>query len=196
MLQLINLSLAFGGQELFHNLNWHIRQGDRVGLVGPNGAGKTTLFRLLTGQLEPDAGRVQRDRDLSIGYLPQEGIDIAGRDLFAETRSALPELTALQQELETIQATLDSPNGAASDASAQAELITRYGDLQHRIEELDGFQADAQVAKVLTGLGFHEAQFTARTETFSGGWQMRDCAGQAPAPAARCPAARRADQSP
>ena len=173
MLQLINLSLAFGGQELFRNLNWHIRQGDRVGLVGPNGAGKTTLFRLLTGQLEPDAGRVQRDRDLSIGYLPQEGIDIAGRDLFAETRSALPELTALQQELETIQATLDSPNGAASDASAQAELITRYGDLQHRIEELDGFQADAQVAKVLTGLGFHEAQFTARTETFSGGWQMR-----------------------
>ena len=173
MLQLINLSLAFGGQELFRNLNWHIRQGDRVGLVGPNGAGKTTLFRLLTGQLEPDAGRVQRDRDLSIGYLPQEGIDIAGRDLFAETRSALPELTALQQELETIQTTLDSPNGATSDALTQAELITRYGDLQHRIEELDGFQADAQVAKVLTGLGFHEAQFTARTETFSGGWQMR-----------------------
>ena len=173
MLQLINLSLAFGGQELFRNLNWHIRRGDRVGLVGPNGAGKTTLFRLLTGQLEPDAGRVQRDRDLSIGYLPQEGIEISGRDLFAETRSALPELTTLQQELETIQAALGSTNGAASDASAQAELITRYGALQHRIEELDGFQADAQVAKVLTGLGFHEAQFTARTETFSGGWQMR-----------------------
>ena len=140
MLQLINLSLAFGGQELFRNLNWHIRQGDRVGLVGPNGAGKTTLFRLLTGQLEPDAGRVQRDRDLSIGYLPQEGIEIAGRDLFAETRSALPELTALQQELETIQAALDSPNGTTSEASVQAELIARYGDLQHRIEELDGFQ--------------------------------------------------------
>ena len=144
-----------------------------MGLVGPNGAGKTTLFRLLTGQLEPDTGRVQRDRDLSIGYLPQEGIEISGRDLFAETRAALPELTALQQELETIQVALDSANGTSSDASTQAELITRYGDLQHRIEELDGFQADAQVAKVLTGLGFHEAQFTALTETFSGGWQMR-----------------------
>ncbi len=144
-----------------------------MGLVGPNGAGKTTLFRLLTGQLEPDAGRVQRGRDLSIGYLPQEGIDISGRDLFAETRSALPELTALQQELETLQAALDSAHGTTSDALAQAGLITRYGDIQHRIEELDGFQADAQVAKVLTGLGFDEAQFTARTETFSGGWQMR-----------------------
>ena len=173
MLQLINLSLAFGGQELFRNLNWHIRKGDRVGLVGPNGAGKTTLFRLLTGQLEPDTGRVQRGRDLSIGYLPQEGIEISGRDLFAETRSALPELTALQQELETIQVALDSADGTAADAPTQAELITRYGDIHHRIEELDGFQADAQVARVLTGLGFHEAQFTARTETFSGGWQMR-----------------------
>ena len=173
MLQLINLSLAFGGQELFRNLNWHIRKGDRVGLVGPNGAGKTTLFRLLTGRIEPDAGRVQRGRDLSMGYLPQEGIDISGRDLFAETRSALPELTALQQELETIQAALDSAAGTPSDTLAQEALLSRYGDLQHRLEELDGFQADAQVAKVLTGLGFHEAQFTARTETFSGGWQMR-----------------------
>ena len=176
MLQLINLSLAFGEQELFRNLNWHIRTGDRVGLVGPNGAGKTTLFRLLTGQLEPDTGRVQRSRDLSIGCLPQEGIEISGRDLFAETRSALPELTALQQELETIQAALAGAEGTAADAptqESQAELVTRYGDIHHRIEELDGFQADAQIAKVLTGLGFHEAQFTARTETFSGGWQMR-----------------------
>ncbi len=173
MLQLINLSLAFGGQELFRNLNWHIRKGDRVGLVGPNGAGKTTLFRLLTGQLEPDAGRVQRGRDLSIGYLPQEGIEISRRSLFAETRSALPELTALQQDLEAIQATLDSTNGTPSDALAQAELISRYGDIQHRIEGLGGFQVDAQIAKVLTGLGFHEFQFTADTKTFSGGWQMR-----------------------
>ena len=176
MLQLINLSLAFGGQELFRNLNWHIRKGDRVGLVGPNGAGKTTLFRLLTGQIEPDAGVLQRGRGLSIGYLPQEGIEVSGRDLFSETRAALPELTALQHELATIQATLDNTAGTASNPLTQAsqeELITRYGDIQHRLEELGGFQADAEVAKVLTGLGFHQAQFTARTETFSGGWQMR-----------------------
>ena len=184
MLQLINLSLAFGGQELFRNLNWHLRMGDRVGLVGPNGAGKTTLFRLLTGQIEPDEGAFQRSRDLSIGYLPQEGIEMSRRDLFSETRSALPELTALQHELATIQATLDNAAGTAAkpptqesqeepQEELQEELIARYGDIQHRLEELGGFQADAQVAKVLTGLGFHEAQFTAHTETFSGGWQMR-----------------------
>ena len=188
MLQLINLSLAFGEQELFRNLNWHIRQGDRVGLVGPNGAGKTTLFRLLTGQIEPDAGVVQRGRDLSIGYLPQEGIPLSGRELFTETRSALPELTALQQELETLQTALESANGthAASQThgahnsqhdsqhnSLHNFLIVRQGEIQHRIVELDGFRADAEVAKILTGLGFHEDQFSSPVETFSGGWQMR-----------------------
>ena len=184
MLQLINLSLAFGEQELFRNLNWHIRHGDRVGVVGPNGAGKTTLFRLLTGQIEPDAGVVQRGRDLSIGYLPQEGIPLSGRDLFTETRSALPELTALQQELETLQTTLESANGTntasqmhgaatAQHDSLHNSMIMRQGEIQHRIEELDGFRADAEVAKILTGLGFHEDQFSSPVETFSGGWQMR-----------------------
>ncbi len=188
MLQLINLSLAFGEQELFRNLNWHIRKGDRVGLVGPNGAGKTTLFRLLTGQIEPDTGVVQRGRHLSIGYLPQEGIPLTGRDLFTETRSALPELTALQHELETLQTALDSANGpptasqmhgapnARHDSqhnSLHNSLIVRQGEIQHRIVELDGFRADAEVAKILTGLGFHEDQFSSPVETFSGGWQMR-----------------------
>jgi ATP-binding cassette subfamily F protein 3 len=180
MLQLINLSLAFGEQELFRNLNWHIRHGDRVGVVGPNGAGKTTLFRLLIGQIEPDAGVVQRGRDLSIGYLPQEGIPLSGRDLFTETRSALPELTALQQELETLQTALESANGTHTAShthgahdSRHDSLIVRQGEIQHRIEELDGFRADAEVAKILTGLGFHEDQFSSLVEAFSGGWQMR-----------------------
>src|SRR5712691_7680889 len=115
MLQLINLSLSFGGQDLFRSLNWHLRKGDRAGLVGPNGAGKTTLFRIITGQVERDG--------------------VAGEE--------------------------------------HDELLARYGDLQHRFEELGGFRADAEVATVLTGLGFREDQFERRTETFSGGWQMR-----------------------
>jgi ATP-binding cassette subfamily F protein 3 len=81
MLQLINVSLSFGGQQLFRDLNWHLRKGDRVGLVGPNGAGKTTLFRLITAQLEPDKGAIQRGRGVTIGYLPQYGIEVAGRTL-------------------------------------------------------------------------------------------------------------------
>ncbi len=170
MLQLINVSLSFGGQQLFRDLNWHLRKGDRVGLVGPNGAGKTTLFRLITAQLEPDRGVVQRGRSVTIGYLPQEGIEIAGRTLFAETRAALPQLTDIQTELVEIHTALEQENGNGEE---HAELLARYGELQHRFEELGGFRADAEVAKVLSGLGFHEDQFERPTETFSGGWQMR-----------------------
>ena len=170
MLQVINLSLSFGGQDLFRDLNWHLRKGDRVGLVGPNGAGKTSLFRMITGQLEPDSGTVQRGRAITVGYLPQEGIAVAGRTLFAEARAALPELADIQAELEAVHTALEQMD---RDNAEHEELLARYGDLQHRFEEQDGFRADAEVAKVLTGLGFQEQQFTWRTETFSGGWQMR-----------------------
>jgi len=170
MLQLINVSLSFGGQELFRGLNWHLRNGDCVGLVGPNGAGKTTLFRLITGQVEPDNGLVQRGRGVTIGYLPQEGIAVSGRSLFAEARGGLPQLTDIHTELSEIQTALERND---LEAEEHDELLIRYGDLQHRFEELDGFRADAEVAKVLTGLGFREDQFERLTETFSGGWQMR-----------------------
>lgn len=170
MLQLNNLSLSFGGQVLFRNLNWHVRKGERIGLVGPNGAGKTTLFRLIIGQIEPDAGSVQRGREATIGYLPQEGIAVTGRTLFAEARAALPQLTEIQRELTVIHDALERGD---TDGEEREELLARYGDLQHRFEELGGFRADAEVAKVLTGLGFQETQFEQLTATFSGGWQMR-----------------------
>ena len=170
MLQLTNLSLSFGGQDLFRNLNWQVRRGDRVGLVGPNGAGKTTLFRIITGQIEPDSGSVHRGREVTVGYLPQEGIAVAGRGLFAEARTALPQLAEIQRELAAIH---DALGESQLDGEEHEELIARYGDLQHRFEELGGFRADAEVAKVLTGLGFHETQFEQPAETFSGGWQMR-----------------------
>jgi len=168
MLQLTDLSLAFGGQELFHKLNWQLNRGDRVGLIGPNGAGKTTLFRLIMGQLEPDAGRVQCGREVSLGYLPQEGAPIGGRSLFEEARSALPELGAIQRELARLHAVLET-----EDQTGTTDTLARYGQLQHRFEELDGWSADAQVAKVLSGLGFRQEQFGWPSEVFSGGWQMR-----------------------
>ena len=168
MLQLTDLSLAFGGQELFHKLNWQLNRGDRIGLIGPNGAGKTTLFRLMMGQLEPDGGRVQCGREVSLGYLPQEGAPIGGRSLFEEARSALPELGAIQHELARLHAVLET-----EEHTQTTDTLARYGQLQHRFEELDGWSADAQVAKVLSGLGFRQEQFGWPSEVFSGGWQMR-----------------------
>jgi ATP-binding cassette subfamily F protein 3 len=113
---------------------------------------------------------VQRGRAVTIGYLPQEGIAVAGRTLSAEVRTALPHLTDIHDELATIHTALERND---TDGDEHDELLARYGDLQHRFEELDGFRADAEVAKVLTGLGFREDQFEYRTEIFSGGWQMR-----------------------
>ncbi len=78
MLHLVNLSMSFGGQELFRNLNWHIRKQDRVGLVGANGTGKTTLLRIMSGQLEPDTGQIRRAKETTLGYLPQEGLQPTG----------------------------------------------------------------------------------------------------------------------
>lgn len=170
MLQLTNVSLSFAGQELFRNLHWHIRKGDRIGLVGPNGAGKTSLFRIIIGQLEPDSGVVQRSRAVTIGYLPQEGVTVASRTLFEEARAALPQLADIQAELAALQAALA---GGEGEEAERAELLERYGELQLRFEEHEGFRADATVAKVLRGLGFREHQFTWPTTAFSGGWQMR-----------------------
>ena len=106
MLQITDLSLAFGRQALFRRLNWQLRRGDRVGLVGPNGVGKTTLFRLIMGQIEPDRGHIRCGRETSLGYLPQEGVPIVGHSLFEEARSGLPELSAIRRELARLHAVL------------------------------------------------------------------------------------------
>jgi ATP-binding cassette subfamily F protein 3 len=124
---------------------------------------------LLIGQLEPDTGTVQRGRAVTIGYLPQEGIEVAGRNLFEEAKTALPQLGDVQAELAEVHAQLEQEKSSEE----HEELVARYGDLQHRFEEIGGFRADAEVAKVLTGLGFRGEQFERLTETFSGGWQMR-----------------------
>ena len=168
MLHLINISVSFGGQELLRNLNWHIRKQERVGLAGANGTGKTTLLKIISGQTEPDTGQIRRAKGTTVGYLPQEGLQVMGQSLFAEARSALPQLTDIQAELAEIQSQLGR-DGAERDEP----LLLRYGKLQHRFEELDGFRADAEVAKVLSGLGFRQDQFSWPAETFSSGWQMR-----------------------
>ena len=98
MLQLISVTKSFAGQTVLNAVDWHLRPGERVGLCGENGAGKTTLLRLLAGLHEADAGTVQTARGTLVGYLPQDGLEHAGRTLFAEARSALDHLLAIEQD--------------------------------------------------------------------------------------------------
>jgi len=165
MLQLKNVNKQFADQVVLGNVDWHVRPTDRVGLCGENGAGKTTLLRLLAGQSEVDAGRVQLARGTTVGYLPQDGLEHCGRDLFTEVRSALAELLSVESELQSLE-------NKISTETMQADL-DRYSELQEIFRQRGGYTMEADIGRVLKGLGFSEDDWTRPCEHFSGGWQMR-----------------------
>lgn len=172
MIQLEQISKAFGGQVLFRDLTWHIARGERIGLVGPNGAGKTTLCRILTGAVGVDSGQVRRARSVAIGYLPQEVAGPREGTVLGHLLAAFPEVRRLEGELELLAAEMADAHGAPGD------LLCRYGDLQHRFEALDGYGLEARAKAILGGLGFRPEDFFAPLMQFSGGWRMRVALGR------------------
>jgi ATP-binding cassette subfamily F protein 3 len=165
MLQLINVTKGFAGQTVLNAVDWHLRPGERIGLCGENGAGKTTLLRLLAGLHEPDRGTLQMARGTLVGYLPQDGLEHAGRTLFAEARSALDHLLAIEKEMGELEARISRDH--------QQEDLDRYAHLQEEFLQRGGYAMEAEIARVLKGLGFSEADRDKPCEHFSGGWQMR-----------------------
>ena len=169
MIQLEEISKAYGGQQLFRGLTWRIPDGERIGLVGPNGAGKTTLCRLLAGVEAPDGGRISRPRDATIGYLPQEVAGARAGSVLAEALSGFDALWRVEREMEDVAAAL-----AAAPAGPAAEALTaRYGDLQHRFEAAGGYRLETEAKAILGGLGFRPADFARPLAELSGGWRMR-----------------------
>ncbi|TNF50468.1 MAG: ABC-F family ATP-binding cassette domain-containing protein, partial [Deltaproteobacteria bacterium] len=165
MLQLKDVVKQFADQVVLRHVDWHVRPADRIGLCGENGAGKTTLLRLLSGQSDVDAGKVQLARGTTIGYLPQEGLEHSGRDLFTEVRSALEELLAVEAELKQLE-------GQISREAEESDL-DRYSELQEIFRQRGGYTMEAEIGRVLKGLGFAEEDWGKPCEQFSGGWQMR-----------------------
>lgn len=165
MLQLIKVSKSFAGQTVLNTVDWHLRPGERVGLCGENGAGKSTLLRLLAGLHEADAGTVQIARGTLVGYLPQDGLEHAGRSLFTEVRSALQHLLDIEGELARLEERISRTHGEAD--------LERYAVLQEEFLQRGGYAMEAEVARVLKGLGFSESDHDKPCEHFSGGWQMR-----------------------
>lgn len=170
MLHLVNLTVDFGGRALFENLNWHIRHKDRVALIGANGVGKSTLMKIICREFTPTSGEVVHSKELTVGYLPQDGLHAHGKTLLAETMTAFAEIMSVHDRMKVIEHQLASLD---HESEEYMELIHRYGDLQHRLESLDGFSIEAKAARILTGLGFKEIDFEKPCENFSGGWQMR-----------------------
>ena len=175
MIQLSSLTKGFGDRVLFEDVTWQISDRERVGLCGPNGAGKTTLLRILAGLEEPDRGNVVKPAGLRAGFLPQDGLAHADRTIFEEASLAFEPLLALTEEMHALEARLGDPAVPAAEHDA---MLARYSDLQDQFRVHDGYGIDLQVHTVLAGLGFSPADLQRRTETLSGGWQMRLALGK------------------
>ena len=143
---------------------------DRVGLVGANGTGKSTLLKILAGSEGLDYGSVNRAKGISAGYLPQDGLALSGRTVFAECMSVFSKLRSMEREMEELTGRMSEIDHASAEYTQVAE---RYQRLEHEFTSRDGYAIEAQVGAVLSGLGFCKEDWTRQTEEFSGGWQMR-----------------------
>jgi len=170
VIQLSDLSKSFGDRTLLDHVTWQISDGDRVALCGPNGAGKTTLLKMLAGIDEPDDGAVVKPADLTIGYLPQDGLTHAGRTVFEEASSAFQPLLDMKAEMHDIEHRLGDASVPQDEHDA---MLARYSELQDRFRLAEGYSMDLRIATVLRGLGFGPDDAQRPAETFSGGWQMR-----------------------
>jgi ATP-binding cassette subfamily F protein 3 len=170
MIQLTGLTKRFGERVILDNVTWQVDDGDRVGLAGPNGAGKTTLLRMMAGLDEADSGQIVRPSGLTVGYLPQDGLEHSGRSLVDEASLAFAPLLDARAEIDRIEHALADPS--LPDGEHET-LLVRYHDVTEFFRRGEGHSIDLRVTQVLEGLGFKKREFDRPVETFSGGWQMR-----------------------
>ncbi|MDT0606791.1 ABC-F family ATP-binding cassette domain-containing protein [Croceitalea rosinachiae] len=171
MLNIHNLSVAFGGEYLFEEIAFRLNSGDRVGLIGKNGAGKSTLLKLLSKEMEPDSGTIASDKEVKIGFLKQDIDFEQGRTVLEEAYQAFIEIKQLEEKLEEINTQLAERTDYESEGYNQ--LMIDLNDVSHHYEILGGYNYQGDTEKVLQGLGFKRQDFDKLTETFSGGWRMR-----------------------
>src|SRR6266478_5478819 len=171
MIQLSSAGKRYGHKVLFEGVDWLITPKDRIGLVGANGTGKSTLLKIL-GKLETlDYGSISIAKGISAaGYLPQDGLTLSGRTVFAECMSVFSKLRAMEEEMEQLTASMSELDHASAE---YAQVADRYQRVEHEFQARDGYAIEAQVGSVLTGLGFRKDDWDRQTDEFSGGWQMR-----------------------
>jgi ATP-binding cassette subfamily F protein 3 len=171
MISVHQLTVSFGGTELFSNISFLVNVRDRIGLTGKNGAGKSTLLKIFAGLQEPDSGTVVIPGGVDVGYLPQQMIHQCGKTVIEEARTAFKHLLSLQHEMENVNRALSERSDYESDGYMQ--LIRHSTELHERYEILNNGNMDADVEKTLTGLGFNASDFNRPTSELSGGWRMR-----------------------
>jgi ATP-binding cassette, subfamily F, member 3 len=174
MIQLSAAGKRYGHKLLFEGVDWLITNHDRVGLVGANGTGKSTLLKILAEMETLDYGSLSIAKGISAGYLPQDGLALSGRTVFAECMSVFSKLRAMEQEMEDLTGRMSELGHASSeDVHEYSQVAERYQRIEHEFRARDGYAIEAQVGSVLMGLGFRKEDWHRQTEEFSGGWQMR-----------------------
>ncbi|MCF8719731.1 ABC-F family ATP-binding cassette domain-containing protein [Nitrospina gracilis] len=166
MIQLQNLKKQYGPKVLFDGVGFHLKPGERVGLVGENGMGKTTLFRVIVGHEDVDAGRVHIRKGARVAMLSQE-LETVPQTVLERVVEGDARFAEVQKEMERLH------NDTAFHDSNPEEWSRRYGDLQHEFERHGGYERESRAQSILSGLGFRADQVHKPLETFSGGWRMR-----------------------
>ncbi|MDX7951990.1 ABC-F family ATP-binding cassette domain-containing protein [Lichenihabitans sp. Uapishka_5] len=174
MIRLEKIGKQNGNQIVFIEASASLLRGEKVGLVGPNGAGKTTMFRLITGQEQPDEGQVAADRGITIGYFSQDVGEMAGKSAVAEVMDGCGPVSEVAAELRELEAALADPDRA----DEMEAIIARFGEVQGRFEELDGYALEGRAREVLAGLSFTPEMMDGDVGALSGGWKMRVALGR------------------
>ncbi len=170
MIQIQEVSLAYGPQSLFEEISEVIGSLDRIALVGSNGSGKTTLLRMLMGQVEPDSGSIEKPDYATIGYLPQDGISVKGCTLAEEAEKAFADALALRERLDEAEVRLGEME---PDAEEFYDLIDLMGAWEEQLAAYEPEKMKSRIEKVLMGMGFALTDMNRDVAEFSGGWQMR-----------------------
>ncbi len=169
MIRLDNVSKQHGHQILFIDASMGLQKGEKAGLVGPNGAGKSTLFRMIVGEEKPDDGQVSIGTGMTIGYFNQDVGEMSGQSAVAAVMDGVGPVSALAAEMAELEAAMVDPDRA----DEMEAIIERYGEVQGRFQELDGYALEAKAREVLAGLSFSQERMDGDVGLLSGGWKMR-----------------------
>lgn len=171
MISVDNVGVEFSGSTLFKNISFVVNPKDRIALMGKNGAGKSTLLKIIAGEKTPTSGGISAPNDAVIAYLPQHLMSNDGRTVFEEVSQAFSEILGMKKEIEELNEQLTVRTDYESDE--YYGIIERVSTLSERLYSQEEVNLDAEVEKVLLGLGFLRTDFTRQTTEFSGGWRMR-----------------------
>ncbi len=166
MIAINNLTFEIGARALYDEANWHIKPGEKIGLIGANGTGKTTLLKIIVGDYKPTSGTISMAKDLTIGYLNQDLLSYSSdKNILHVAMEAFERQNILHDEIETLLQKLET--------DYTEDLLHKLSDRQHEFEALDGYNIEYKAHEILAGLGFSEADTHRKLSEFSGGWRMR-----------------------